>query len=524
MLISLMNAAHLLFVRGNGRVREMAIRAALGASRWQIQRQLLIETATLMIGSATVVLLLTVAFIAILRAHLPADIGLLPPRLNAATALFGVASTAVAICIAAVAPARSGSRVNLSGTLSSGNAQIAGNAGRARLTHSVVVAQVALGFVLVCSAASLVRGFVHATTQDLGYSPQQIATLDVALTGAKYQTLGARQRFWERLLDDGAGARAALASNLPVEADAPYFGLEGAIDRGPEMSFREGVKTAHVMISDTYFDLLKIPVISGRSFSRGERDGSELVAVLSSAVARRQFPGVSPLDRFVEYQQRRWRVVGVVGDVRDGTLSARVLPIAYFSVRQLGYEGGFWTTQLSSMTVLAPLGASGQTIATLNAAIQRIDPELAPTSSFTLRERLIRSLGPVALVGSIVMLFGGVGLLMILCGIVAMVGEAVRNRSTEFAVRIALGASANALFGTVVAHAVGLSLIGVALGVVPAAWALRLLQGSLFGVPDTTVSVHLIASAALTAAAVLGSAAAARGVWRVNPSSMFRSG
>jgi predicted permease len=522
LLIASVNLANLLLARGTSRERELAVRAALGASRARIVRQLLTESLLLAgLGGALglVLALWSVRFVPIVS---PADL----PRVDEISIDASVLGFTTIISLASalvfgLAPALQLSRLDLYTAFKEGGG--AGHsAARHRLRSILVVAEAALALVLLTGAGLMVRSFVELRRVDPGFDPGNVLSMVVTAQEASYpeeEQVGAlQQQILARARSMPGVQSAALSMSLPPDLlimTNPYT-IEGrtpAPGASPPLA-------EHQLVTPDYFRTLGIRLRAGRTFTDADRSGAPQVVIINETMARRHFAGRDPLGRRLQTgtydPSGPWlTVVGVVDDVKYDGLHSQNNPTVYTP-----YAQHLWwrTMYLTARTESDPLALA----AALRGQIWSIDGDL-PISDIKTMDQIVsqsmaRSRAQTVLLG----LFGAVALLLAAIGIYGVMSYSVRTRSREIGIRMALGARARDVLRLVVTDGMKLAAIGTALGLLGSALLTRLLEGLLFGV--SAIDPLTFAATALLLAAVMLVACAvpARRAARLDPNVTLR--
>jgi putative ABC transport system permease protein len=498
------NIGNLLIARASSRAREFALRAAVGATRARLVRQMLAESALLAAIGGGLGLALAAWGVSMLRwlapSSLPrvADVGL-----NAPVAGVDIALTLVAGVLCGLMPAWQ-SRDDLHDTLRD---ESRGSATRARLRagNVLVVVETGLGVVVLVGAGLLLRSFLQLTRVPVGFEPRGVLTLRVSLPPARYTALSARAAFYtdvaERLRALPGARSAAGISFLPLTMQGRTTGL--AI---------EGDSTASVArfadfrsVTPGYFASMSIPLVAGRDVAWTDTPASPLAVVVSETLARTFWPGQDPLGRRLKLGRPGddvpWlTVIGVVGDVRLLDLLRPSRPAMYFPALQdqgIGDTVRDWVVRTATTDPTSLAGA-------VRRVVWAVDPALPVTEVRTMGE--IRSAATASqrfnllLVG----LFAALALVLAAVGVYGVTAHGVAQRTRELGIRIALGARRGALLRLVLGHGAGLAAAGLVLGAAIALALSRLLSALLFGVgardPLTFVTVSLVLLAVSLAA------------------------
>lgn len=515
--IACANVANLLLVRSASRRKELAIRASLGAGRGRILRQLLTESVVLAALGGLGGLLLAYWGSNLLRAlpllRFSGEIDLTPDtRVLVFTFLISLAAGV----LFGLVPALHAARSDLAGELRQG-AEI-GRPRGARLRSALVVTQVAVSLVLLVAAGLFVRTLRNAYAVDPGFATDVLtARLDLSLQG--YDSTRGR-RFYDQLLRDLSaipGVRpggASLALNLPFGG-----GFDTRIDAQGALIDAEhrGYRTDRNSVSSDYFRTMEIPIIRGRSFTAQDVATSSLVAVINEAVAERLWPGQEAVgNRFV----RTWggpplEVIGVARDAKYRSL---------FEDRRLTFYQPLTQEYRAALVVhLRPTGDPAALAGPLQRAVHALDPELPVYRIQPLRERLAGSLGQQRSAATLIGGFGALALLLAAIGLYGAVAYSAAQRTREFGIRIALGAQTPDVLRQVLREGVVLGVLGLAIGLVTAGLATRVLRSQLFGVTPTDPLSFAVVSLLLLTVAVLASYVPARRATRVDPMVALRT-
>jgi putative ABC transport system permease protein len=508
LVLACANVANLLLARGVSRSRELAVRAAVGATRWRIARQLLIESLWLACLGAIGGVALAVAALRSLVAVLPEMLLTTVPNITTlgvdrTVLLFSVALAMLVTVLTGLLPAWRAARPALQDGLKEG-AAAGGTRETRRLRGALVVAEVALATVLLIGAGLLVRSHGALTRIDPGFSPDGVLTLAMSLPADRYPDAPARLRFFDGLterLHTTAGVHSAgLVNVLPFSTydRRTRFVIDGrerpAPGREPAAAFR--------IASPDYFDTMRIPIAGGRAFARADHAAAAPVAVINQAFARRYFEHDTPIGHRIRLgtadNTSPWlTVIGVVGDVHHSELTGTPDPEVYVPLAQASATG---MMMLAVRTEGDPEGL----IATVRSEVLRVDP-LQPVYHVKPLARMVNDSLLAATTSAWLMgIFSGVALVLAVVGIFGVVSYTVTQQMPEYGVRLALGATPARLAGLVIRQGTVLVTTGILIGTL-AAYALSAgLRSLVFGITATDPATYATAVATL---AVLGCAA-----------------
>jgi putative ABC transport system permease protein len=491
----------------------MAIRAALGASRLRISRQILVESLLLSAVGALLGVLLAAWSLDAIRAAMPAEIERFLPGWRQfginRTVLFWTALTAVAAgVLSAVAPVFWLNRMALAGSLHESGRSSTGGVLRQRLRSSLVVFETALSLVLLIGACLMVRSFDAIGSLDAAIDPRHALTFRLSLPEARYPGSAAAARFQADLLANlqrlPGVQDAAFVSNLPASgsSNASFVTVEGRpAERGP------GSISQAQSVSPSYFHTLGLRLLDGRFLTPSDSSEAPQVAVVSQAFARHFYPSSSPLGRRVQLGDGNWiTIVGVAADLLHDYSDRAPLPVLYRPSAQFT-----WNTFDAIVTTSGDPAALAPAV---RRAVRSVDPA-QPLYLVRSYHKLIRDNAfGIGYVAANLAALGAVALFLSTIGVYSVMAFIVGERTREFGVRLALGARRSDLLWLVLRKGLVIAFVSLALGL-PAAWAVvRLLRGLLYGVSpyDLTafLGVPLALAATLAAASLLPAARASR--------------
>ena len=521
LLIACANVANLLLARAEGRQREIAVRAALGAGAGRVVRQLLTESLVLT-GLATVAgLALAFGGVRFLAWWNPADI---PRVATVALDLRVLAFTAgvalVTSLLFSLAPAIRALHVDLNDSLKDGSQSTSSGTGRQRFRSALVVVEMALAVVLLVGAGLMLRSLWALQRVPLGFDPDNVLTMRLSLPQASYEKPEEVVRFYERLMESVRalpGVRVAGAVRaLPLGSTIGDFGLR--VD-GYTPPPGTNAKGDWQIITDGYLDASGERLVRGRGITAADGMDAQLVALINEEMARRYWSGRDPIGgrfRIGASAERPWvTVVGVVADVRHNGIVDTVKEKFYVPHRQWHKSLG---TAIRSMTLVVKTEQEPATLAgAIRQRIRTLDPELPVADVRTMTEVVGATLSTPRFTGVLLGTFAILALILSAVGIYGVLSYVVSRRTREIGIRVAIGAQRSQVIALVLRNGLSLALAGVAIGVAIAAWASRLLGGLLHDVrpgdPATFAAVALL----LSAVAVVASFVPAWRASRVDP-------
>ena len=508
LLLACANVANLLLARGMSRARELAVRAALGATRGRVARQLLAESLLLAACGGALGVALALAALDWLQRSLPEILLTTVPNvetmgIDVATLAFAVAVTLAATLIVGLVPALRASRTRQSGWLKEG-ASAGGSRAARRFRTMVVVAEVALATVLVITGTLLVRGYVRLQQVDPGFAPDGLLTMALTVPEAKYPTAQRRLEFYnrsvERIRQVPGVASAAFVNVLPFSTydRGMRFVIEGQSLPTPGQEPHTSLR----VMTDGYLSTMKIPLRDGRDFDRRDTFASPLVAIVNDAFSRRYLNGASALNQRLRFggaqDEGPWiTIVGTIGDVHHADLTQPPSPELYVPISQAA------GTTMMMLAVRAAAGRPDDLVTPVRAAIAEVDA-LQPVYHVKAMNRLMAdSLLPRSTAATAVGAFSFVALILSVVGVYGVVSYAVTQQMTEFGIRLAVGATPGGLMALVLRRSALMMLTGIAMGTMAAAAVSGVLESVLYGVSALDLATYAAAVAMLLTSGLL---------------------
>jgi putative ABC transport system permease protein len=540
LLIACANVANLLLARAAARQKEMAIRAALGAGRLRVMRQLLTESLMLGLLGGAAGLVVARWGLRLLLAASPAQAARLgavaPVVLDSRVLAFTLLVALLTGLLFGLAPAFEVTRFNLNESLKEGGrisvARLAGTAGNMRRHLSrraaLVIVQVALSMVLVLGAALLIRSFVKLLEVDPGFNPEKLVTAQITLPQFQYREDYQVAAFFEQLLGrvralpevKSVGAVSGLPLNGRAGGDP--FSIEGR----PWRPTAAGSKTPQFMDHETvtadYFRTLQIPLIAGREFTEQDAAGSLPVAVINQTMARGFWPPedhIDPIGKRImpgaPHPGAAWlSIVGVVGDVKSAALDVASIPQMY---RPLG-QHPVRTMRLAIRTSADPMSV----VSEVRRQLFALDKD-RPLYHITSMEQIVSdSVAPRRFDLLLLAAFAALALVLAAVGIYGVMSYSVAQRTHEIGVRLALGARSGDVLRLVARQGLALALAGIAIGIAASLALTRLISGLLFSVRATDPVTFVSVSVLLAAVALVASLVPARRATRIDPMAALR--
>ncbi|NIR44898.1 MAG: ABC transporter permease [Gemmatimonadetes bacterium] len=518
LVISCANVANLLLTRSITRHREVAVRAALGASRRRLIGQFLSESLLLALAGGALGLLFAVAGIELLRDLAPAALPQIKTySLNAPVLLFALGATLATGITFGVLPAIRTSRPNLNEELAEGGrGSTEGRTGRLR--DAIAVAQVALAFVLAVGAGLTLRSMWNIAHVDPGFNHENLVRLSVSLPQVRYPNsfgdwpnVPEVQRFHAEVVERAERLpfvrSAALALNNPT---VPGWTTRVRVEGGPE-TVEEGVEEERIRpVSAGYFATTGVRLLRGRDFDDRDDGSAPLVGIVNQSFARKYFPDEGALGERFHFWGAWREIVGVVADVKFMGLDQETRPAFYVPLTQVPFSQ-------FDILVRAEPGSTEKVVQAMRTEIRQLDPELAVFNAGSVEQLVSRLMAPQRFNLIMLGLFAALALTLAAVGIYGVIAYGVGRRIREFGVRMSLGADRSRIVQLVLSQGMKLAGVGILLGLVAALAASRLISGLLFDVaavdPATLAGVAVFLALVALAAAVVPALRAGR----VNP-------
>lgn len=486
LLIACANVASLFLGRLAARHKEIAVRQSLGATRARIVRQFLIESLVLSAAAGVLGVLLGLWALSAIQSAFATQ---LPPNTTLAldwrALLFSLAATLGCALLVGLVPALQ-AKTQLVEVLKDAARGSSGARG-GRFRAGLIISEVALSVVLLVCSSLLLISFLRLQRTPPGFDPKGVAAAFVGVPATRYTTPEQQARFFstviERLKAHGQVTAAAAVIGLPMSGFNPRspYSVAGR----PILPLSQRPLAGLGIVSEDYFQVLRIPFAEGRAFTAGDRDGAPGVCIINESLAQRLFPGASALGQILLRGREAdipHEIVGVIRDVKTNGLNAPAPDEIYFPMRQLGRGG---------MAVVARTNTDPNVLqAVIRRAVAGVDKD-QPISFFrTMDTNIAQSLGVQRIVASLTAIFAAVALVLSAVGLYSVLAYAVARRTSEIGIRMALGAQPGQVIGLVLRGGMKLVAIGLVAGLAAAAGAARLIQTLLFNVQPFDPAVY----------------------------------
>lgn len=518
LLIVCANVANLMLARLASRRREIAVRAALGAGRAQLLRQVMTESVLLALVGGALGLLVALATVRLVKA-LPAGSlsRIAEVEVDAGVVLFTLGLSLAAAAVFGLLPAFQVTRANIRDMINESSGSM-GSPTSMRLLNGLVVLEVAVALVLLIGAGLMTRSFAELMRVDPGFDPDGLVAAQIHLPQTKYRTAPDRLRFFEQLVERVRALPGVLSAgavtSLPMHPVGIDFALTFTIDGQARSASGEDPQADIRAATPGYFETMKIPLVRGRLFDERDRQGAPAVMVINETLARRSFAGQDPIDRTIRTPHGAARVVGIVADTRHYGLDSEPRPEIFLPFLQNAFPG------------MALIVRTGTDPAAYTALIRRevlaVDSAQPIFDLRTMETVLSRSVFVPRLSMLLLAAFAGSALLMAIVGIYGVISYSVGQRTRELGLRMALGAQASDTMRLVVGKSMALVATGVLIGLAGAVGVTRTLSGMLYGVRPLDPFVFGAVSAVLAGTALVACLLPARRATKVDPIQALR--
>jgi putative ABC transport system permease protein len=519
LLIACANVANLLLARGAARQRELAIRTAIGASRRDLARQVVVETMVVGLIGGVLGALLALGVIDAVVALMPAYT--LPSETEIALSLpvlfFGFVVCTLAGLLAGLAPARRTSRADVVEAIKEGGRSV--SVGRDGLWRALVAVEFALALTLLAGGGMAARALMRTMNVDPGFRAERLVTMNVQVARGRFTSAEQAESFYRTLREQVAAlpgvASASVSTGMPVDGSQFGTGFEVEGRPSPEPLF------ARInMVSPEYYATFGIPVTAGRAIEDHDRAGTTRVVVVNQAFARRFLEGASPVGQHVRFRPftftggdrpgpESWEIVGVRPDVANNGLGRETRPELDIPFAQIPWP--------RARIAVRTTGAAADIVASVGDVVHRLDPTIPLAGIRTIEETMAQATAPDRFYTVFLVAFAGVALTLAVVGIYGLMSFTVAQRTHEIGLRMALGADRMRVLGHVLREGMLTALLGTALGGVGALSIGRALEGTIYGVERTEPWTFAAVAALLIGSAVLACLLPARRAATVDP-------
>jgi putative ABC transport system permease protein len=515
LLVACVNVANLMLARASARQKEFALRAAIGAGRWRIMRQLLIESLLLAVVGGVLGFALSLWALHLLLTAIPFE---LPVWMNFGIDLrvlgFTAAITLLTGLLFGAAPALQTSRVDLNDTLKEGGRGAISGYGRSR--SALVVTEIAFSLILLVGAGLMIQSFLRLQHVNIGLNPKNVLATSFHLPQAKYRDGTQRAAFFKQLIErvhalPGVEAVSATAT-LPLSGGG--WGRSLTVEGYPVLPVGQAPMIQHTVVARGYFRTMGIPLIYGRDFTDADTKDKPGVTIVDERLARQYWPNENPVGKRVRFgppeDNEPWHtVIGVAGTVRHQRVQEDTRQSVYLPHLQMPVGGLALVTRTSS--------DPRELANAIRREAAQIDSDIPVSKVATMEEVVAESIWQPRLYATLFAVFAGGTLVLALIGIYGVMAFLVQTRTHEIGVRMALGATARDVFKLIVGRGMKLTAVGVVIGVLGAVALTRLMHSLLFNTSATDPKTFIFISILLGLAAFLACYIPARRAAKVDP-------
>jgi predicted permease len=525
LLIACANVANLLLARATGRRREIAVRMAIGANRRRLIAQLLTESVLLSAAGGALGLMLAYAGDRLLTIQMTRYHRFNVPNASVISIDWRVLIYAAAVTLGTgiifgLAPALTASKTNLNQSLKAGGASSSSGSGRRRLRNGLVASEIALALVLLCGAGLLIRTFLRLMQVDLGIDPTNVVTMEIDLPQYKYSSATQQTLFFQQLLQRLASVPGVKSSGIEQPGSTVFFQPEGHAPAAPGQEPTAGLN----VVSPGDFSALGIGMVAGRELADSDAAGTAPVALISETVAQRYWAHTNPLGNHLTIlvhvysgqsagTAQSLTIVGVVKDRRGYELwEPRADIYVPFEQHPISWANLNVRTAVPPMTV----------VPSIRDAVLALDKEQPLNDIRLLTEMVAQTYGTLRFPMVLVWIFAALALVLSAIGIYGVMSYAVSRRTQELAIRMALGADRHTVLRLVLREGLGVTLIGVSIGLAAALGLSRVMAGYVYGIRSTDPVTYAGAALLLTLVALAACYLPARRAMHVEPVQALR--
>jgi putative ABC transport system permease protein len=525
LLIACTNTANLLLVRASTRQKEIAIRAALGASRWRIGRALFVESLILALLAGGTGLFLSVWGLGVIK-YFAAD---QVPRIaevsiNTRVMFFTLGLSVLTGIIFSLVPVLKASHPDVNEVLKSSSKSATSGRSLRIWRNVLVMSEVALSLILLVGAGLMIKSFAQLTNVSPGFDPNNVLTGQISMTGDAYENTEQRVLYVEQSLAKLRSIPGVESASFvaPMPFSGGNVGSDFRIEGRPEPEPGTEPSASNRSVTPEYFASMKIPLLKGRHFNQTDRRGQLGAAIINESLAQSYFSGEEPIGRIIsriganqnEGDPEKWQIVGVVDDVHHSSLTRAAAPEIYLPYQQNSWNWGNFLVRTSVPP--ADLAES------FRREIKSVDRSVVVTEVRPLKEAISETVTESRFYTFLFGFFGSVGLLLTMTGVYSLISYTVSQRTQEIGIRMALGATRQHVVRMILGQGAVLAIVGSLFGLAISFWLTRLIVNLLFEVKPTDLITFGVATVVLLVAALLASYLPARRATKVNPIEALR--
>ena len=532
LLIACANVAHMLLARAASRQRELAVRAALGATRTRLITQLLVESVLLAVAGGVGGLLFASLGVRALVAASPAIIPRVAAvQIDTAVLLMTLGLTALTAIVFGLLPALRAARVNLAESFRDGDRASSEGRGRGRTRSVLVASEFALALTLLVGAGLMIRTFVALQRIDPGFDPRNVLSMVVSTAGTSASDSGRHEGFYTDALARVRALpgvqEASYVNHLPIAGD--LWGLSFHVEGKPVPKAGDSPRTAYRVVYPGYFATMRIRLLRGRDVAVTDRMDAPPVVVINEFVARTHWPGQDAIGKRLTMDDSTWvTVVGIVNnDVRHDWAAPPEEEMFFPFAQQRRYvnangSAGSMTLVVRASCAIRDCDAASLTVP-VRAAVRAVEPDAPISAVRTMRSVVEEATAEPRFYLALLVTFAAIAVVLAAVGIYAVMSYAVTRRTHEIGIRIALGAEPATVVRSVVRQGMSVAGVGALVGLMLALALTRLMQGILYGVTSTDAMTFVGVTALLIAIALVASVLPARRATRIDPLVALRS-
>ena len=520
LLISCTNTANLLLVRASTRQKEIAIRSALGASRWRIARTLFVESLIMALVAGVAGLLLSVWGLSVIKYYAADQL----PRINEVAInpnvmLFTLSLSVLTGVLFSLVPTLKASHPDVNEVLKSSSKSATSGRSLRLWRNSLVISEVALSLILLVGAGLMIKSFAQLTNVPPGFDPNGVLTGRISMTSEAYAKPEQCVVYVNQVLAKLRALPGVESASFvaPMPFSGGNVGSDFRIEGRPEPDPGKEPDASNRSVTPEYFTSMRIQLLKGRFFTEQDKRGQLGAAIINESLARRYFQGEEPIGKVITHiganqndgDPERWQIVGVVSDVHHSSLTKAAAPEIYLPFQQNSWSWGNFLVR----TTVPPASLADA----FRREIRSTDRSVPITDVRPLTEAISETVTQPRFYTFLFGLFGGIGLLLTMTGVYSLISYTVAQRTQEIGIRMALGASRQHVVRMILGQGFGLAVIGAILGLAVSFWLTRLLVKLLFEVRPTDLTTFAFATSVLLVAALLASFIPARRATKVDP-------